>query len=339
MLPVEETTGDSEPGNLERFQEGLRAIRAGTERTINLHCCALRNADLEVLAETLRGSHVLELSLYDNGITALGVEHVAASLKETSLQQVVLHSNRIGDEGLQALGAGLQGSALEILDLYSNLITGDGVRWLAACLPSSRLTTLFLGCNEIGNEGAQHLATCLGASVLSSLYLNNTGIRAEGVRALSEVLSASSLTMLDLSCNGLVDVDLASLLEGLKDSGIQEIDLGDLVSEAFLEEISNVIHQTNIERTFVLQMQVEATASHLTLTFRTAGGSEAAILDWRQEQHVRELPDAILNQMRSTGFQVPFKHLRACHLKIVMPAGGVLDVGFYAASLAQQLGL
>lgn len=321
-----------------RFQRALQKVQYQLKKEVDSEGCSLGEEELQLLAETLRGSSLCSLSLAGNFMTLEGAKYLLGSLQETSLKSLCVGWNNLGDEGAEAFAEALQRSPLEYLGLSCNSITQLGVRHLAASLKFCHLTSLDLGGNEISDQGVEHLAHSLAESNLSSLFLYSCGLRAEGVQALAGALKLSCLTRLDLSNNELRDEDLASLCEGVSGCGLMKLDLlGNECSDEFQEQL-RAIMKTNKERSFVLQMQVDATDG-FTLTFRTAAGNVAAVLAWESDRPAKDLPEAVLSQVRTSGFQLPCKHLKAFQLKIVTPSAGVLDVGPSAARLERQLGL
>lgn len=89
----------------------------------------------------------------------------------------------------------------------------------------------------------------------------------------------------------------------------------------------------DLARPLLLQVSVEGAE----LTFHTMGGEVAATVTWPDENPVQELPFAVLEAIRSSGFQTPSPHLRASNLRLVLPQGALLDVSPRAVSLAEQL--
>lgn len=321
-----------------RLQQAIRDIKAGSRKDILLDSADVSDGDLKLLSETLRGSSVTLLSFRENGFADEGVEHLAKSLPETSLKSLLLGYTGIGDQGVKALSDVLQDSPLEVLDLSMTEILDEGLEYLAAHLKGSRLRELDLSYDGICDAAVLHLAEALATSSLTSLVFQDNAFGAEGVKGIADALSTSSLTKLSFQGESFYDEDLAPLLDGLRDSGITEIKLGENCSDEFRKKVDEIVTSYK-ERSFVLQLQAQASPTGFALSFRTASGNVVAALDWTNEQPVEELPEAVLSRMIDNCFQLPFKHFKAFHIKIVMPQGGVLDVGPTAASLAQQLGL
>lgn len=303
----------------------------------------IEDQGLLALAKGLQGSELEELHLHNNGTTGKGVQFFAAMLQSSALQVVNLDENQLGDEGARALGVGLQGSAVAKLRLCRNRITARGAQYLAGSLVHSQVTSLNLRSNEIKDAGVKHLASALPKCPLATLLVQENDIGTPGLLALVKVLKSSSLTTFGFSCQvlHLQDTDIAALLDGLKGSEITDechafqyagATCGN-ISE-FYSKIQEVLKSNR--RPFLLQMQVEAVEEGFRLTFRTAAGNVAAALRWTKGQPTKDLPEAIVTQMQVSGFHVqPNKE----QLRLIAPAGAVLDVGPDAAPLAQQLGL
>ena len=88
---------------------------------------------------------------------------------------------------------------------------------------------------------------------------------------------------------------------------------------------------------FLLQSTTESTDSERTLTFRTLGGNVAASLQWNGADTPTSLPEAVLSEIRSSGFECPFEPVRVSNLRLIKSDGALLDVGPDAAPLAEQL--
>lgn len=98
-------------------------------------------------------------------------------------------------------------------------------------------------------------------------------------------------------------------------------------------------HEEEWNKPFILQMSSEGVGPEVSLTFHTLAGNVAARLEWRCEDPLHELSQAVLDAIQSSGFTCPFEPMRLSNLRFVTRAGRVLDVGPEAASLSQQLGL
>lgn len=101
------------------------------------------------------------------------------------------------------------------------------------------------------------------------------------------------------------------------------------------DEIATLLRGAEEEwnRPFVLQMSAKGTE----LTFHTMGGSTAATLTWAGERPVEELPQAVLEAVQSSGFEVRFQPLRLSNLRLVLPQGAEVDISSSAASLLEQV--
>lgn len=86
-------------------------------------------------------------------------------------------------------------------------------------------------------------------------------------------------------------------------------------------------------QSFLLQVSAQGAE----LTFRTMAGNLAAELSWASERSVQEMPMAVLEAIRRSGFEAPLKPLRASNLKFVLPNGAVLNTAPEAALLLEQL--
>ena len=87
---------------------------------------------------------------------------------------------------------------------------------------------------------------------------------------------------------------------------------------------------------FLLQMTAEGADPQVTLTFRTIGGNVAASINWNCAETPSGLPEALLYDIRSSGFECPFQPVRVSNLRLLKPDGTLLDVGPDAAPLAEQ---
>lgn len=320
------------------------SFRESSLKTLRVVHNKIEDQGLLALAKGLQGSELEELHLHNNGTTGKGVQFFAAMLQSSALQVVNLDENQLGDEGARALGVGLQGSAVAKLRLCRNRITAWGAQYLAGSLMHSQVTSLNLRSNEIKDAGAKHLACALPKCPLTTLLVQENDIGTPGLLALAKVLKSSSLTTFGFSCQvlHLQDTDIAALLDGLKGSEVTDAchafqyagaTCGN-ISE-FYSKIQEVL-KSNGRRPLLLQMQVETADEGFSLTFRTAAGNVAAALTWTKDQPTKDLPEAVVTQMQVSGFHV---QAHKEQLRLIAPAGAVLDVGPDAAPLAQQLGL
>ena len=88
---------------------------------------------------------------------------------------------------------------------------------------------------------------------------------------------------------------------------------------------------------FLLQITSEGTDPELILIFRTLAGNVAASINWNCAAPLESLPEAVLDGIRSSGFECPFEPLRVSNLRLLKPDGALLDVSPDAAPLAEQL--
>ena len=87
----------------------------------------------------------------------------------------------------------------------------------------------------------------------------------------------------------------------------------------------------------LLQITTEGTDPEVVLVFRTLGGNVAASINWNCADPPAGLPEAVLERIKSSGFECPFKPLRKRNLRLLKPHGGQVDVSLDAAPLAEQL--
>ena len=85
----------------------------------------------------------------------------------------------------------------------------------------------------------------------------------------------------------------------------------------------------------LLQMSAEGADPDRTLTFRTLGGNVAASIKWNCAETPAGLPEAVLTEIRSSGFECPFEPMRVSNLRLIKPDGALLDLS--PAPLAEQL--
>ena len=88
---------------------------------------------------------------------------------------------------------------------------------------------------------------------------------------------------------------------------------------------------------FILQVSAEGSGPEVTLTFRTLGGNVAASINWNCADPPAGLPEAVLSEIRGSGFECPFEPLRVSNLRLLKPDGALVDVSPDAAALAEQL--
>ena len=71
--------------------------------------------------------------------------------------------------------------------------------------------------------------------------------------------------------------------------------------------------------------------------FRTLAWDVAASINWNCAAPPSGLPEAVLDGIRSSGFECPFEPLRVSNLRLLKPDGALVDVSPDAAPLAEQL--
>ena len=91
-----------------------------------------------------------------------------------------------------------------------------------------------------------------------------------------------------------------------------------------------------LTKPFLLQITAEGAGPERTLTFRTMGAKVAASIQWNCAGTATGLPEAVLTEMRTSGFECPFEPVRVSNLRLLKPDGALLDVSPDAAPLAEQ---
>ena len=87
----------------------------------------------------------------------------------------------------------------------------------------------------------------------------------------------------------------------------------------------------------MLQITAEGSDPDFILIFRTLAGNVAASINWNCAAPAAGLSEAVLDGIRTSGFECPFKLLRLSNLRLLKPRGGLVDVSEDAAPLAEQL--
>lgn len=90
-------------------------------------------------------------------------------------------------------------------------------------------------------------------------------------------------------------------------------------------------------RQFVLQLTIEGSVPEVQLTCRTLAGNIAAVLPWNTERPVQELPGAVVDAVRASGFECPIQPLRVSNLRLVSQSGVLLSTAPEAATLLEQV--
>lgn len=208
------------------------------------------------------------------------------ALSRRSVEDLDLARNLIGDEGLVALAPGLMFSAVTNLDLTENGIGAEGAQALASILPGSRIRSLNLAFNQIGDQGLRALAAVLKDTCISCLNVASNHVEDGGVQCLAAGLASSSVTSLDLSANAIGQAGGEALLQSLSESALRELPFrrenyrlglsGALWTQIMVGLCFNRVK--NMGETFILQMQHEQLETALKLTFRTLGGTVAAVI-------------------------------------------------------------
>jgi hypothetical protein len=209
-------------------------------------------------------------------------------------------------------------------------------------LKGSKITSLSFNCSRMDTNVIKILAKSLPDMKLSELDLSATGINDEGVTAVASVLRDTSIEKLSVRSSRIGPAGIAAITEGVRDTAVTALKcrserrppdrLGSSASEALMEALTE-----NRRRSFLLQMQVEGEPSDWTITFRVMSGTVAGVLKWSSERPTRELPVQVFDSMKTSGFQLPSRHLRAENLRFILPNGKSLDCR--RDCLAQELGI
>lgn len=334
----------------EAFEHLLQCIR--TQEKVKVRLTSPSLEQMRAMAEAIRRNPVLKhLNLEHSSFSPGASEKMkvlAEGLRESSVVKLGLRRMSLGDRSVIALASVLKETSIQSLDLGHNFVV-SGAEHLAQGLKSSSVTSLDLFNNGIEDSGVMALAGALKETSVQWLNLGRNDFGRAGLQALAAILKETSVATLGVYDNGdseseLEDDDAEALLQGLRDSPVIEmLKLERLeVDDKMRSKIQAVLeaNKLNKARSFLLQMEVQMSEEkEIKFKFRTMGGSEAAALSWSLDYAVQDLPKAVLRSMRSSGFQPPFRGLSAVNLKLVCPAGAILDVGPTAAPLAQQLGL
>ena len=157
-------------------------------------------ASSSILCENLQHLDLSSNVLTDDDITTL-----AEGLKETFLLTLSISKNEVGDEGIIELANSLEEStSLESLDLSSNKISGRGMKHLCESLKDlTELKILNVGRNKIQDEGVHCLSESLKSlKKLKSLHLERNEISGNGIASLAEGLKyCTELQSLYLGAN------------------------------------------------------------------------------------------------------------------------------------------
>lgn len=345
----------------EKVKELTEALKGNTSLT-RLRCgMGLGHEGIASLVLALRDCRVQGLELSASSIGDQGVMVLANAVKDLSLRELRLPLNNIHDEGAIALLRALGGSALTCLDLGSNIIGEAGVESLAESLKEVSIKELELGNIPLGLTGFTALAGKLAGSQVKKLVLAMTNMGDAEAEILAAGLKGSLVAELNVSSNKVSDKGAAAIAAVLADSDLTNIwmmrtNVGEEGCQAFLQalptcglhflalsagacgpEAKNQIDaalKANRNRVFVLQLEVKGAEPEWQLMLRTMGGTLAAVLDWSADRPAHELRDAAFEAMKTSGFQLPCKRLRAHNLSIVRPNGEVLDVH---GNIAEQL--
>lgn len=186
----------------------------------------------------------------------------------------------------------------------------------------SSVTALGLDWSHLRDEGVSALAAVLPETSLRELDLSRNGIGVAGAHALAAALKSSCVRTLRLfaSCEMGEEGGMA-LLEGIRDSSVIDIELDNCnIGKETFRKIKEAM-EANRARSFVLRLEVQTFDDELlTLKLRTLAGTVAAEMTWSLDRPAKDLPEAVLTSMRSSGFQ---PGLSTLHLKLVRPDGSL----------------
>jgi hypothetical protein len=220
--------------------------------------------------------------------------------------------------------------------------TIQGLRRLTSALRTSKLTHLGLRHDEpsMGTEEMNALVEGLKASRVVSLDLSDCPLQNDAVEVLAICLRETDLECLTLGDYAFGNDTYSALLVGVRDTAVMTLVFSgqrnphNPLLEEWYAKIQKAV-KANRDRSFILQMQVEGEPDNWTFTFRTMCGSVAAVLRWRFQKSGRNFRGKVLHAMRESGFQLPSRHIRARHLRVIRPDGQQLRC---SVGLAQQLG-
>lgn len=294
------------------FQELLHGILTNSLDEVRVNSYYTRD-EQRLLLEALQGNR--SVTLFHSTRFDGCEEELALVLGSTSIQTLSLPCSLIEDQGAKALAASLRGSSVSALSLVGNNIGHEGAKALAEALPHSKLATLNLAGNAIGNEGVKAIASSLKESSLVDLDLSGFGnATTEGIIALAAVLKHSSIVRLTLGAWQIGEAGCKALLEGVRDTAVRSLRYfdGSGCSDQLLRQIEDVL-ATNRERSLVLRMQAESDETQWTFTFRTLGGTVAAVLHWSLDRSAQGLREAVFHALKAStaDYQLPDVHLRA----------------------------
>ncbi|KAL3762371.1 hypothetical protein ACHAW5_011112 [Stephanodiscus triporus] len=178
------------------------------KKKIVLACKDLKDGDIEVLAEVLEKSTIVEemnlmmnqislsddkftdalaqnkslkiLNLYNNSIGVEGTKRLAKAISiNTSLKELNLEGAEMGDEGVKHLATALNtNGTLEVLILRGNNINDDGAISIATYLLFNKsLRVLLLGQNNISDAGADALVSLIECNhVIDQIMLDGNKV-------------------------------------------------------------------------------------------------------------------------------------------------------------------
>jgi hypothetical protein len=274
----------------------LRSIES-----LNLRWCGNNDGLLE-LGKVLGASrlHILELHSAEQGHAQISPVELTAlmnGLKTSRISMLSLDGCVLGDEGAKALAVGLPHTRLRYVDVARTAISDEGIKAIAAALKDSNVDTMVLCENTFGKSGLEALAA---------------GVRDTAVTHLTYCLNNRCLLLADHVTH-------------------------DHKHRKWLLRIAEALKE-NWDRSFLLQMEAEELERdpvEWKLTFRTLGGTVAAVLEWSSECPEDCLPSEVFHAMRIGKFPLPSRHLRETNLRLILPNGRPFDLG---KDMIDQLG-
>jgi len=162
------------------------------KREIVFHSKELSDENLEVLAEVVRNTEVLEeLNLSCNRIALADGRFAEALAHNDTLRVLYLNQNKIRAEGAKQLASALKNNeTLQTIGLDGNQIGDIGAMSLSKALKvNASLLEMSISANDIGYDGAQSLAASLkDNNTLRSLRLRGNKICEGGSQVLADAL-------------------------------------------------------------------------------------------------------------------------------------------------------
>lgn len=170
-------------------------------RTLDLRCGnnELDSAALVEIAEAPWLAGVRTLSLWGDGVDALGMHALCASPHLGPLERLDLSCNPIGDAGASALAACPQLATLRYLSLRRTRLGLAGIQALAKSPHLRRLEVLELGENAFGDAGLEQLVDSPLLANVHTLTLGHNTLKETGIVALANAATVAGLRELSLA--------------------------------------------------------------------------------------------------------------------------------------------